>query len=128
MKRILIVDDNKDVRDVISLFLSCELRECAVLTADNGMQAIETMESVPVDLILTDLNMPVVNGYQLIEYVKRNLPSAPVLGMTAICTPDIEERLRKLGVSSCIEKPFDLNDVSQRISSILERPVQPSAA
>jgi len=128
MKRVLIVDDNKAVLDAISLFFSCQLPECAVLKAANGMQAIETMKTMPVDLILTDLNMPVVNGYQLIEYVKKNLPFAPVLGMTAACTPDVEERLRRLGVSSCIEKPFDFYEVAHRISAALEKPTQPSLA
>ena len=128
MKRILIVDDNKVVLDAISLFFSCQFPECAVLKAANGMQAIETMETIPVDLILTDLNMPVVSGYQLIEYVKRNLPSAPVLGMTCVRTPDVVERLRRLGVPFCIEKPFDLNEVAHKISAALEQPAQPSAA
>ena len=128
MKRILIVDDSKVFLDAISLFVSCQMPEFAVLKAANGAQAIETMETMPVDLILTDLNMPVVSGYQLIEYVKKNLPSAPVLGMTAVCTPDVEERLRRLGVSSCIEKPFDLYEIANRISAALEQPAQPSAA
>lgn len=128
MKKILVVDDNKVVLDAISLFFSCEFPECDVLKAANGAQAIETVEAMPVDLILTDLNMPVVNGYQLIEYVKRNLPSTPVFGMTCVRTPDVVERLRRLGVSSCIEKPFDLNEVAQRISAVLEPAAQTSAA
>ena len=128
MKRILIVDDNKVVLEAISLFFSCQLPEFAVLKAANGAQAIETMETMPVDLILTDLNMPVVSGYQLVEYVKKNLPSAPVLGMTSVRTPDVEERLRRLGVSSCIEKPFDREEVAQSISAALEQPAQPSTA
>ncbi len=128
MKRVLIVDDNKVVLEAISLFFSYQLPECAVLKAANGMQAIKTMETMRVDLILTDLNMPVVSGYQLIEYVKKNLPSIPVLGMTSVRTSDVEERLRRLGVPSCIDKPFDLNEVAHRISAALEKPAQPSAA
>ncbi len=80
MKRILIVDDNKFVLDAISLFFFSELPECVVLKAADGRQAIETMETMAVDLVLTDLNMPVVNGYRLIEYIKKNLPSAPCSG------------------------------------------------
>jgi CheY-like chemotaxis protein len=128
MKRILIVDDNRVVLEAISLFFSCQLPECSVLKAADGRQAIETMETMHVDLILTDLNMPVVSGYQLIEYVKKNLPAAPVLGMTSARTPDVEERLQRLGVPSCIEKPFDLDEVAHRISAALEQPAQPSAA
>jgi len=128
MKRILVVDDNKNLRDIISLFLSCELPECAVLTGNNGLQAIEIMKSAPVDFILTDLNMPEVSGYQLIEYVKNNLPSTPVLVMTAVCTPNVEKRLYELGVSCCLEKPFNLNDALYRISAALELPVHASVA
>lgn len=128
MKKILIVDDNKAVLNSISLFISSEFPECGVLKAPDGKQAIETLETVPVDLILTDLNMPVVDGYQLIEWVKRNLPFAPVLAMTAVLTPDVEERLRKLEVPFCIEKPFDLDEALQRISEALDPAVQPTAA
>ena len=77
MKRILIVDDSKVFLEAISLFVSCQLPDCAVLKAANGAQAIETMETMPVDLILTDLNMPVVSGYQLIEYVKKTCLPPP---------------------------------------------------
>jgi CheY-like chemotaxis protein len=128
MKKILIVDDHKVLLDAIALFFSCEFPEFAVLKAADGKQAIETMETMTVDLILTDLNMPVVNGYQLIEWVKRNLPSTPVLGMTGVCTPDVVERLGRLGVSFCIEKPFDLAEVALRIAVALEPAVQSTAA
>ncbi len=128
MKKILIVDDNKTILEAISLFFSCELPECDVLKASNGKQAMEILETLAVDLILTDLNMPVVSGYQLIEWVKRKLPSIPVLGMTGVRTPDVVEKLRRLGVSFCIEKPFDLNEVALRISAALEPAARPSAA
>ncbi len=127
MKKILIVDDNKFVLDSISLFFSSVFPECLVLKAADGRQAIETMEVVAVDLVLTDLNMPVVNGYQLIEYIKKNLPSTPVLGMTSAPTPDVETWLQRLGIP-CIEKPFDLDEVLNKISAALEQPVQPTAA
>jgi len=127
MKKILIVDDNKFVLDAISLFFSSAFPECLVLKAADGRQAIETMEVIAVDLVLTDLNMPVVNGYQLIEYMKKNLPSTPVLGMTSAPTPDDEAWLQRLGVP-CIEKPFDLDEVLHRISAALEQPFQPTAA
>ncbi len=120
MKSMLIVEDNKFVLDAISMNFSCLMPDYNILKANNGKQAIDTIESTHVDFILTDIEMPEVNGYQLVEYVKRNHPSVPILGMSACCTPDVLERLHALGVSDCIEKPFDFTEVIHRISDTLE--------
>ncbi len=120
MKNILIVEDNKFGLDAISLNFSSMMPVYSILKAENGRQAIDIIESMPVDFILTDIEMPEVNGYQLVEYVKRNHPSIPILGMSACCTPDVLEMLHALGVSDCVEKPFDFAEVTHMIFEKLE--------
>ena len=120
MKTILIVDDNSFILDGLATTFGILLKNCTILTAENGMQAVKIMESVPVDLVLTDLSMPVMDGYQLIEHTKKIYPHIPVFVMTGVYTADVAERLRPLGVSHCTEKPFDYEELAHVISHELE--------
>ncbi|HLE40980.1 MAG TPA: response regulator [Nitrospirota bacterium] len=120
MKNILIVDDNTFILDGLATTFGILLRDYTILTAENGMQAVKIMESVPVDLVLTDLSMPVMDGYQLIEHTKKIYPHIPVFVMTGVYTADVAERLRPLGVSHCTEKPFDYEELAHVISHELE--------
>ncbi len=120
MKNILIVDDNNFVLEAIALNFSCLMPDCTIVTANGGRQAIEICEAMRIDFILTDIEMPAINGYQLIEQVRKTHPSMPILVMTGCRTPEAVGRLRALGVADCIEKPFDFTQVIQRISETLE--------
>jgi hypothetical protein len=63
MKNILIIDDNKDLLDALSAALRCHLKECTIMTALDGAKGVNIVESAPIDLIVADLAMPVMNGY-----------------------------------------------------------------
>jgi DNA-binding NtrC family response regulator len=106
MKNILIVDDNRMILHSLSSFLRLELKDFNILTAEDGEGAIELLEANPVSLILTDLEMPRVDGYQVIEYAKKNHPSVPVIIMTGSWSLDLELLVKKTGIVRCIEKPF----------------------
>ncbi len=115
MRNILIVDDEE------SFLLSVKdgLKSCTgdlnVLTAGNGREAIHALESAKVDLVVTDLKMPVMDGFELLAHVSREFPMIPVLVMTAYGTPEIDGRLKDAGVHPYLEKPFDLNALAERI-------------
>ena len=120
MKTILIADDNSFILDGLATTFGILLKNCTILIAENGMQAVKIMESVPVDLIVTDLSMPVMDGYQLIEHTKKAYPHIPVFVMTGVHTADVAERLRQLGVFQCVEKPFDYEALAHGIADVLE--------
>ncbi len=113
MKSILLVDDNKDVTDILSVILTGCMRNVLFRTASNGREAVEILKRQPVDLILTDINMPVMNGYGLIEYRNKNHPSVPLVAMTADASPDVNRRLAMLGITECLEKPFSYDMVTK---------------
>lgn len=119
MKNILIIDDNKDILLALSAGLSFHLKSCGIVTALDGAQGVNIVESAPIDLIVTDLAMPVMNGYLFIEYAKKHHPSIPVCVMTGGCSPQIKERLRSLGVGRWIAKPFQMDEFLQMISDEL---------
>lgn len=121
MKTILLVDDNKYLLDGLSMSLSLYLKTYTILTAKNGEQAVEIIKSVRPDFILSDLQMPVMDGFALIEYVRKNHPTTPMFVMTGNYTREVEERLRSLNVVQCLKKPFDFRKLATTISTILEQ-------
>jgi CheY-like chemotaxis protein len=122
MKTILLVDDNEDVLEALALTVSVSDRDCAVLTARDGMDAVEILKSFRVDLILTDINMPVMDGYHLVEYRNRHCPQVPVLVMTAETSPDAMQKLEVLGITEHVGKPFDVEAVSRLVQDMLSAP------
>ncbi len=103
-KNILLVDDNQNFLNG----LADSLRECegtfCVLTAENGDRALKVLESAHVDLVVTDLKMPVMDGFGLLSNVRRNFPEIPVIIMSSFLCPEVETGLRNLGALQCIDK------------------------
>lgn len=120
MKNILLIDDNKPILDSLSAYLSYFLRNCTVRTADNGKTAVEIMRSVPIDVILTDLEMPFMNGFELVAYTKTHYPAIPVLVMTGRHSPETEKRAMSIGASQYIIKPFDVDVIKDLIATHIE--------
>ena len=120
MKNILLLDDNKDFLDAIATRLRSCLQDCNILTASDGAHGKEILRSMHIDLILTDLAMPHVDGYMLIEYAKKLYPSVPICAMTADCTSQVKERLRAMGVRRWLEKPFKVEKLAHLIAQELK--------
>jgi DNA-binding NtrC family response regulator len=120
MKNILLIDDSKPILESLSEYLSYFLENCTVRTADNGRTAVEIMRSVPIDVILTDLEMPFMNGFELVAYTKRHYPAIPVLVMTGRHSPETEKRAMSIGASRYIVKPFDVDVIKNLIATQLK--------
>jgi two-component system NtrC family response regulator len=105
MENILIVDDEKNYLLVLSAVLEEEGYE--VLTALSGLEALETQKSSDVDLVLTDMKMPGMDGIELLERIKAYDPDLPVIMMTAHGTVDKAVEAMQKGAYSYILKPFD---------------------
>ncbi len=116
---VLIVDDNMLIVEALALRLSVYLRDYDILTANSGEAAVNILKSVPVRFIMTDLQMPGMDGFGLIAYCRKNHSRVPVFAMSAECDPDTVRRLHALGVSACFEKPFDFDAVTDRIRAVL---------
>ena len=103
-KNILLVDDDHGFLTI----LSGELRNCNnnffILTAENGNEALKVLESAHVDVVVTDLNMPVMNGFDLIMDMKEKHPNIPIIAMSGFVHPGLEPTLRALNVSRCLDK------------------------
>lgn len=121
MKTILLVDDNRYIIEALALTLDSHAAGGNILKAPNGREGVDILNSVPVDLILTDLDMPVMDGYGLIEYRNRRFPHVPVVIATGDTSPGVIRRLNAMGVTECLEKPFDFDAAAHLILMKLAR-------
>ena len=84
------------------------------------MEAVKLLKSSPViDLVITDLSMPKMDGFELVAYMNRNYPKIPVIMMTAFGTPKIEEIIQEMGIYRYLEKPLDINMIANTILNAL---------
>jgi DNA-binding NtrC family response regulator len=119
MKNLLLIDDNKQVLESLSAYLSFFLRDCTIRTAENGRKALDIIRSEPIDVILTDLEMPVMDGFELVAYAKVHYPAIPVLVMTGRHSQETENRAKQIGASEYIIKPFDTDAIRNLITARL---------
>ncbi|MBE6793970.1 MAG: response regulator transcription factor [Ruminococcaceae bacterium] len=117
MNRILVVDDEQSIADMVKLCLSKNGYICEAVY--DGMTATEKIESSRYDLILLDIMLPDIDGYDLIEYIKQF--DIPVIFVTAKTTVPDRVKGLKLGAEDYISKPFDLEELLARITTVLRR-------
>jgi two-component system, NtrC family, response regulator PilR len=117
--RILVVDDEKSMRDLLSITLEKEGYE--VLTAAGGEPAIESLHRDPVDVVITDLKMPKVDGLQVLRAAKEISPDTAVIVITAVASTETAVEAMKLGAYDYITKPFKLDEVNLIVRNALER-------
>jgi CheY-like chemotaxis protein len=120
MKNVLIVDDEKKFLISLSEGLIACMEGINILTAENGRNALEVMKSAHVGLVVTDLRMPVMDGFELLAHMSKHYPKVPVIVMTAFGSPEVGSRLKSTGINQYIDKPLDYRDLAVRILEGLE--------
>mgnify|MGYP001033400001 CR=1 FL=1 len=118
--RILVVDDEPDYVSTIQCRL--EWSHYEVITAANGKEALEKSASEKPDLILLDTSMPVMNGHEMLEHLRKrpHLKDIPVIMVTALCEPQDIAVASSYGVVDYIAKPFDLAELMEKIANVLK--------
>ncbi len=117
MQKILIVEDDEAIANLIKINLMSEGYMCTV--AHDGKKGAMYIESREFDLILLDIMLPEINGYELLEYIKPL--GTPVIFITAKGTLDDRIRGLKLGADDYIVKPFQIGELLARIEALLRR-------
>ena len=118
--KILLVDDEPDLVDSIQCRL--EANSFDVITASDGREGLEKAANEKPDLILLDTNMPVMNGHEMLEHLRRHpdLKDLPVIMCTALCEPRDITRASSHGIADYVTKPFDCTELIEKISNALE--------
>jgi len=122
LKRILVVDDNEDIRNLLSLVLQKEGFE--VFLAVDGTSAIQIIKSNSLDLVLLDVMMPVISGLEVLAIIReskdKKISELPVMMITALSTiADIDAAI-DTGATSYIVKPFRNENLIEKIAAIFE--------
>jgi CheY-like chemotaxis protein len=107
-KKIVIVDDFSGVRSIIRETL--ERKGFIVLEAANGADALKYFDGTQIDLLITDFDMPDINGAQLISKVREmtHYTYTPVVVLTGIRKERVEEQLKDLNIAALLHKPFEV--------------------
>jgi CheY-like chemotaxis protein len=119
MKTVLVVDDEPSVLFALSEALGDRRRGVRVVTAANGVEAVAVLESEAVDLVLTDLRMPDMDGFELLAHLRRSHAELPVILMTALGSDETAARLGTAGSFECLTKPFDVAALKHKIAEML---------
>ncbi|MEP7235040.1 MAG: response regulator transcription factor [Ignavibacteriota bacterium] len=120
-KTVLIVDDEKDIRDLLAYNLSKE--GFAVLTASNGTEALEMIAAHPISLVILDIMMPGLDGFETCKLIRANEATSnlPILFLTAKST-ELDQILGlEIGADDYIQKPVSTRVLVARVKSILRR-------
>jgi two-component system sensor histidine kinase/response regulator len=117
--KILVVDDEPDLVSTVQ----CRLEWCKfkVVTASNGQEGLEKAASEKPDLILLDIDMPEMNGHEMLSHLRNRpqLKDIPVIMCTAFCEADDIAKASSYGVVDYIAKPFDFSSLVEKISRVL---------
>ena len=120
MKHVLIVDDEEQLLLTMQAGFESYKDRFQVLTARNGKEATALLASTRINLVVTDLKMPEMDGIELLSFLKNNFPEIPAIVMTAFGTPEIENGLLHTNMIRMLEKPVDFDELTQLILSLLE--------
>ena len=122
-RRVLVVDDSSTIRKIIKHSLQrTDLHFDEILEASNGREALKMVQTYTFDLILTDIDMPVMDGLELLEalaYV-RNAEDTPVVIITKHTSEAGVLRAMEAGARAYIRKPFTIEELWEKIQPLLE--------
>lgn len=118
--KLLVVDDDMDIRNLLHVFLSgCGYK---VAMASNGREALELMQVDPPDILITDVMMPEMNGYQLVQYLSTDyeFPLPKIIILTSRTDPADVQKGLGVGADMFITKPFDMNELADQVAELLK--------
>lgn len=120
-KTVLLIDDETPWLEVMRFAMRNESYK--VITAESGEAAIKTLQRKKPDIILSDVRMPVMNGFDLFEQVRRNpkLKDVPFIFMSSFDDYDARKTAKELGADDYVEKPYDTEDVKHIVLDLLTR-------
>ena len=117
MATVLVVEDDTAVRTAVRRYLKSQGHH--VVEAADGIEGLTRLKAQTVDLVVTDVQMPRMNGFELIQRVRQEMPEMPIVVMTAVrgAANDLEH---ELGIQCVLTKPFELEDLSNAVRQALE--------
>lgn len=118
MSNVLIIDDDDDLRRLIAAYLKNDSH--IVLEATNGQDGIARAKSSPPDVIILDINMPIMDGTKVIEELRAFDATAqiPVIALTGMADTQMRDDMYERGVDAYVTKPIDFNVLLGKVSEL----------
>ena len=124
-QRILILDDETDILEIYQEILTRLPNQPEIVTTDSGAQAIALIESQPFNLMLLDLRMPHMDGFQVLAIVRRKFPSLRVVVMTGSDDEQFRARAYAMGIDLFFEKPKTGKEIINFVDAIAGKDCKP---
>ena len=125
-KTLLIADDEPNIRRVLQAIFQKDGYEVHV--AENGVRALEVAAACPVDVLITDLIMPDMNGVELLQKIKQRHPDVVAVMITAYATIKTCVDAMRYGASDYITKPFDMDEIRAVVKRAVSRAAEARAS
>jgi CheY-like chemotaxis protein len=114
---ILIVDDSENFRDLITEFLNQQTEVGEVKTASSGKEAINLLDKFTTDVVLMDIVMPEMNGFEASEHIRKKVPEVPIIILSGNEVTDSRDVITKMGLNGFVQK---VNVISELMPAIFK--------
>lgn len=120
MKRIMVVDDSSTIRKLVTYIL--RKKEYIITEAEDGLDALEKLIDTKVDLVIADLNMPNMDGIELVKSLRNNYYhlDTPIIMLTTTRDENLKKSALEAGVNLFLNKPIQPNILLYKVESLLE--------
>jgi two-component system chemotaxis response regulator CheY len=115
---VMVVEDDAATRRLYRFLLANSGYD--VVEADDGVMALERLAAQQCALIITDMNMPRMGGMDLVRHVRQQYPDTYIIMVTAFGTPDTEKQAFRAGVNEYLTKPFDFEELEERVRAFFK--------
>ena len=112
---LMVVEDDETARDALLRLLSLSFPQSKIYAASNGKEGLELFKEHTPDIVITDINMPVMNGFEMVREIKSLNTSASYIMLTARNDKDITNKYQEIGFCARLLKPLNLNDFFEAI-------------
>lgn len=114
---VLIIDDNEQITKMISTFLRLNNHKCII--ANDGKYGLDTLQKERFDVILLDLAMPELDGYEILEKIKSPDKLSKIIILTASnITKENQKKFKEIGITTILQKPVDIDVILEKIMTI----------
>jgi CheY-like chemotaxis protein len=118
--KVLIVDDEETLTWSMTKTLTKDKGKYELVIANTGTEALTVLKQDPIDVVVTDIKMPDINGLELLSMIRKQYPSTKVIIMTAYGSPEVHKEATRRGSYFYLEKPFEISDLRTIIIKALE--------
>ncbi len=124
MRKVLIVDDDKNMLQSLRLGLERYKDRFSVITSSNGVAAIEALKKESISVVVADVKMPRMDGLSLLSHLRENYPDIPVIIITGYGTEEMEQFVREKGAFDFLNKPFLVKELGEKIVLALNTQIE----